>query len=144
MFFHTAAVGTVLFETRFGTFGKSPSPEAAKFIEAVGKMFNLILKVYVIPLWIDKFYRPKSFQEFYDCMDVMYDFGNSCIENKLSEIRRRLENGEEQDEDAAEFLSFLISRDDISSTEITANLVEILMAAVETVWNNNRHVLNKK
>ncbi|CAH3041019.1 unnamed protein product [Pocillopora meandrina] len=131
------SVGAVLFETRFGTFGKSPSPEAAKFIEAVGKMFNLILKVYVIPLWIDKFYRPKSFREFYDCMDVMYDFGNSCIENKLSEIRRRLENGEEQDEDAAEFLSFLISRDDISSTEITANLVEILMAAVETTSNTS-------
>ena len=78
-------------------------------------------------------------------MDVMYDFGNSCIENRLSEIRKRLENGEAQDEDAAEFLTFLIGRDDINSTEITANLVEILMAAVETVsMSDNHHVLNKK
>lgn len=77
-------------------------------------------------------------------MDVMYDFGNSCIENKLSEICRRLENGEEQDEDVVEFLSFLISRDDISFIEIIVNLVEILMVVVEMVWNNNCYVLNKK
>ena len=96
-------------------------------------MFDLVLKVVVVPIWIDKFYRPKNFQEFYDGMDVMYNFGNWCIENRLNEIREKLENGEVQDEDAAEFLTFLISRDDISSTEITANLVEILMAAVETV-----------
>ena len=66
-------------------------------------------------------------------MDVMYNFGDLCIENRLNEIREQLENGEFNDEDAAEFLTFLISRDDISSKEITANLVEILMAAVETV-----------
>ena len=67
-------------------------------------------------------------------MDVMYNFGDKCIEKKMEEIREKLENGDIRDEDAAEFLTFLISRDDISSKEITANLVEILMAAVETVW----------
>jgi len=67
-------------------------------------------------------------------MDVMYNFGDKCIEKKMEEIREKLENGNIRDEDAAEFLTFLISRDDISSKEITANLVEILMAAVETVW----------
>ena len=67
-------------------------------------------------------------------MDVMYNFGDKCIEKKMEEIREKLENGDIRDEDAAEFLTFLISRGDISSKEITANLVEILMAAVETVW----------
>ena len=67
-------------------------------------------------------------------MDVMYNIGDKCIEKKMEEIREKLENGNIRDEDAAEFLTFLISRDDISSKEITANLVEILMAAVETVW----------
>lgn len=95
MVFYIVVVGMVFFEIRFGIFGKLLLLEVVKFIEVVGKMFNLILKVYVIFFWIDKFYRLKSFWEFYDCMDVMYDFGNSCIENKLSEICRRLENGEE-------------------------------------------------
>ena len=67
-------------------------------------------------------------------MDVMYNFGDKCIEKKMEEIGEKLENGDIRDEDAAEFLTFLISRDDISSKEIRANLVEILMAAVETVW----------
>lgn len=127
------AIGTVLFETRFGSFAKSPSVEAAKFIAAVEQLFDQILMVFVIPVWIDKFYRLKSIQEFYDCMDVLYNFGDMCIEKRLNEIREKLENGDLNDEDAAEFLTFLISRDDISSKEISANLVEILMAAVETV-----------
>ena len=66
-------------------------------------------------------------------MDIMYNFGDMCIEKRLNEIRDKLRNGDLNDEDAAEFLTFLISRDDISSKEISANLVEILMAAVETV-----------
>ena len=37
------------------------------------------------------------------------------------------------DEDAAEFLTFLISRDDINFEEIKINLLEILMASIETV-----------
>jgi len=128
-----SAIGTVLFETRFGSFAKSPSVEAAKFIAAVEQLFEKILKVFVIPIWIDKFYRLKAIQEFYDCMDIMYNFGDMCIEKKLNEIRDKLKNGDFNDEDSAEFLTFLISRDDISSKEISANLVEILMAAVETV-----------
>ena len=66
-------------------------------------------------------------------MDIMYNFGDMCIEKRLNEIRDKLGSGDLNDEDAAEFLTFLISRDDISSKEISANLVEILMAAVETV-----------
>ena len=123
----------MLFGTRFGSFDKSPSKEAAKFIAAIEEMSVLILKVFLIPVWIDKFYRLKGVQQFYDCMDVMYNFGDLCIENRLNEIREQLENGDLNDEDAAEFLTFLISRDDISSSEISANLVEMLMPAVETV-----------
>ncbi|XP_078365225.1 cytochrome P450 10-like [Oculina patagonica] len=131
------SIGTVLFETRFGSFDKSPSVEAAKFITAVEELFVLFLKVFLIPVWVDKFYRLKMIQQFYDGMDVLYDFGDKCIENRLNEIREKLENGDFNDEDAAEFLTFLISRDDISSSEITANLVEILMAAVETTSNTS-------
>ena len=57
----------------------------------------------------------------------------TCIEKRLNEIRDKVGNGDFNDEGAAEFLTFLINRDDISSKEISANLVEILMAAVETV-----------
>ena len=127
------AAGTVLFETRFGSFAESPSVEAAKFIATVAELSHQILKVFVIPVWIDKFYRFKAVQVFYDIMDVMYNFGDMCIEKKFNEIRDKLGNGDFNDEDAADFLPFLISRDDISSKEISANLVEILIAAVETV-----------
>jgi len=110
--------------------------EGARFIAAVEKLSREILKVFVTPVWIDKFYRFKAVQVFYDCMDVMYNFGDMCIEERLNEIRDKLGNGDLNDEDAADFLTFLISRDDISSKEISANLVEILIAAVETVGMN--------
>ena len=131
--FHIAAVGTILFETRFGSFSKSPSLEAAKFIESAHRSFRLVLKILFIPVWIDKLYRFKSVQEFFDDMDVLHNFGDMCIKKKMSEIQGRLVKRDVQDEDAAEFLTFLISREDISFKEITSNLIELLFPAIETV-----------
>ena len=93
-----------------------------------------MLKVFTIPVWIDKFYRPKLFKEFYRLMDAMYNFADRSIKKRLDEIREKLEKGDIGDEDAAEFLTFLISRDDINFEEIKVNLLEILMASIETVW----------
>ena len=128
-----SAIGTVLFETRFGSFSKSPSVEAAKFVESAQKIFSLFLKLFLVPSWIDKFYRLKSVQDFYDHLDVIYSFGDRCIEKKMREIQGRLDKGDIQEDDAAEFLTFLISREDISFKEITTNLVEVLFPAIETV-----------
>ncbi|XP_068725389.1 cytochrome P450 10-like [Montipora capricornis] len=126
------SIGTVLFETRFGSFSKSPSVEAAKFIESAHKFFTTVLKIVLIPAWIDKLYRLKSVQDFYDQMDVLYSFGDRCIEKKMREIQGRLDKGDIQEDDAAEFLTFLISREDINFKEITSNLVELLFPAIET------------
>ncbi|XP_068675903.1 cytochrome P450 10-like [Montipora capricornis] len=126
------SIGTVLFETRFGSFSKSPSVEAAKFVESAQKIFSLFLKLFLVPSWIDKFYRLKSVQDFYDHLDVIYSFGDRCIEKKMSEIQGRLDKGDIQEDDAAEFLTFLISREDISFKEITTNLIEVLFPAIET------------
>ena len=92
-----------------------------------------MLKVLAIPVWIDKFYRPKLFKEFYRHMDAMYNFADRSIDKRLDEIREKLEKGDIGDEDAAEFLTSLISRDDINFEEIKVNLLEILMASIETV-----------
>ena len=92
-----------------------------------------MLKIVLIPAWIDKLYRLKSVQDFYDQMDVLYSFGDRCIEKKMSEIQGRLDQGDIQEDDAAEFLTFLISREDINFKEITSNLVELLFPAIETV-----------
>ena len=131
--FDIAAVGTVLFETRFGSFSKSPSLETTKFIDSAHSLFRLFLKFVLFPAWIDKFYRFKSVQEFYDHMDILHNFGDMCINKKMREIQGRLDKEDIQDEDAAEFLTFLISREDISFKEITANLIGLLFPAVETV-----------
>ena len=66
-------------------------------------------------------------------MDAMYNFADRSIKKRLDEIREKLEKGDIGDEDAAEFLTFLISRDDINFEEIKVNLLEILMASLETV-----------
>ena len=66
-------------------------------------------------------------------MDIIHNFGDMCINKKMSEIQERLDKEDIQDEDAAEFLTFLISREDISFKEITSNLIELLFPAIETV-----------
>lgn len=66
-------------------------------------------------------------------MDAMYNFADRSIDKRLDEIREKLEKGDIKDEDAAEFLTSLISRDDINFEEIKVNLLEILMASIETV-----------
>ena len=128
-----AAVGTVLFETRFGFFSKSPSLEAANFIESARRLFRLVFKIFFIPAWIDKLYRFKSVQQCYDDLDILHNFGDMCIKRKMSEIQGRLDEGDIREEDAAKFLTFLISREDINFKEITSNLIELLFPAIETV-----------
>ena len=66
-------------------------------------------------------------------MDIIHNFGDMCINKKMREIQGRLDKEDIQDEDAAEFLTFLISREDISFKEITSNLIELLFPAIETV-----------
>ena len=66
-------------------------------------------------------------------MDILHNFGDICINKKMNEIQGRLDKEDIQDEDAAEFLTFLISRQDISLKEITSNLIELLFPAIETV-----------
>ena len=136
VFCDIAAVGTVLFETRFGSFSKSPSVEASKFIESVRKLITLFLAVLLIPSWIDKFYRLKLVQDFSENLDVVYNFGDTCIKKKMSEIQERLDKGDIGEDDTAEFLTFLISREDITFKEMTANLIELLFPAIETVCSD--------
>ncbi|XP_074616092.1 cytochrome P450 27C1-like isoform X2 [Acropora palmata] len=126
------SVGTVLFETRFGSFNKSPSLEAAKFLDSAHRLFRMVLKIFLFPAWIDKLYRFKSVQAFYDDLDILHNFGDMCIKKKMSEIQARLDKGDIREEDAAKFLTFLISREDISFKEITSNLIELLFPAIET------------
>ena len=47
-------------------------------------------------------------------MDAMYNFADRSLEERLDELREKLEKGDIGDEDAAEFLTFLISRGDIN------------------------------
>jgi hypothetical protein len=76
-------------------------------------------------------YQSFYVRNFYNGMDVLYNFGGALVEEKLVEIA---EKAKEIDEDAgAEFLTFLVASKKISLKEITGNLVDILMAAVDTV-----------
>ncbi|XP_031563666.1 sterol 26-hydroxylase, mitochondrial-like [Actinia tenebrosa] len=129
------SIGTVLFEKRFGSFEKPPSKEAQHFINAVQTVFSSFLKLLLYPEWMAKMYKTKRLRAFYDAMDVMYDFGDALVQEKMIEIA---ENAREIDEDkGAEFLTFIVASKKLSSKEITANLVEILMAAVDTTSNTS-------
>lgn len=58
MFMFTA-IGTVLFEKRFGSFENPPSKEAQQFINAVQTVFTSMLELLIYPEWLAKVYQSK-------------------------------------------------------------------------------------
>ncbi|XP_048576536.1 sterol 26-hydroxylase, mitochondrial [Nematostella vectensis] len=129
------SIGTVLYEKQFGAFSKSGSEESQSIITAIQNLFSVFIKMVFMPVWVTKFYETKAVKMFYQSMDTLYDFTDKCVEEKLKEINERNVDADENSE--AEFLTFLVASKSLSLSEITSNLVEILMAAVDTTSNTS-------
>ena len=73
---HIAAIGTVLYEKRFGNFNDIRDPESDAFIQAVRDMFVTTGTVANMPKLVAKVFMNKDFNRHYESWDIIFARGN--------------------------------------------------------------------
>ena len=99
-------------------------------MHAVRTFSEIGFKLFIQPPWLDKIYRTKAVRIFYEVMDFMYGFGETCIQEELKKINKGTAKNNEENVD---LLTFLLTYEKLDLKEVTANVVEMLLAAVDTV-----------
>ena len=75
MFKFFSAIGTVLYETRFGNFSDKKDPEIATFINAVQDMFLSTEKVVFFPPKVTKLLFRKWYDMHWNAWDIIFEKG---------------------------------------------------------------------
>ena len=133
-------VADFLFDRRFGSLKDSPPEKSIAFIKAIGVFLDSVLPANLFPAWLYKFYETKPFKTFDNSFAELYKFADELIDDKLIEIKRRVELGENF-EDSAELIPFLLSTDRISEDEVSSSIVDTLFAGVDTTSNTMQWML---
>ncbi|XP_064600374.1 1,25-dihydroxyvitamin D(3) 24-hydroxylase, mitochondrial-like isoform X3 [Liolophura sinensis] len=122
------AVGTVLYERRFGGLSDHRDPEMERFIKAVADMFQLTAELFLTPLWLVKYLQRKKYKKQLEAWDILFKTAKSCVDKRMNEISISMEKGDE----ARGVLAYLLAQKSMSISEIYANVTELMMAAVDT------------
>ena len=129
-----------LFDRRFGSLSDSPPEKSIAFIKAIGLFLESALPVNLFPVWFYKYYKTKAFKIFEENFLELYKFADELIQDKLDDVERRVERGENIG-DSAEVIPFLLSSDKISEDEISSSIVDTLFAGVDTTSNTMQWML---
>ena len=129
-----------LFDRRFGTLEDSPPDKSVEFINAIGLFLDTALPVNLFPVWLYRYYETKPFKIFDKNFLKLYEFADELIKDKLDEVKRRIELGENMD-NSSEVIPFLLSSDMISEDEIGSSIVDTLFAGVDTTSNTMQWML---
>ena len=133
-------VADFLFDRRFGSLKDSPPEKSIAFIKAIGLFLDNLMPASLLPTWIFKYYETKSFKAFDENFRELYKFADELIVDKLNEIKRRVELGENV-ENSVELIPFLLSTDRISEDEVSSSIVDTLFAGVDTTSNTMQWML---
>eukprot|EP00795_Rhopilema_esculentum_P015013 gene15013-6172_t len=133
-------VADFLFDRRFYALSDSPPERATNFIKAVGRFLDSISVASFTPPRFYKYYKTKAFKDFDHNFMLLYKFAEELIEEKLSDIAKRRERGEDIDT-RNELIPFLLSSDRISEDEVGSSIVDTLFAGVDTTSNTMQWML---
>ena len=132
-------VADFLFD-RFDSLKHSPPEKSIAFIKAIGLFLDSALPASLLPAWFYKYYKTKAFKTFEESFMELYKFADELIEDKLIEIKRRVELGKNF-ENSGELIPFLLSTDRISEDEVSSSIVDTLFAGVDTTSNTMQWML---
>ena len=133
-------VADFLFDRRFGSLKDSPPEKTFAFIEAVGLFLGNALPASLLPTWFYRYYKTKAFKAFDKNFMELYKFADEMIKEKLNDVKRRLEQGENI-ENSKELIPFLLSTDVISEDEVSSSIIDTLFAGVDTTSNTMQWML---
>lgn len=69
------AVGTVLYERRFGGLSDHRDVEMERFIKAVADMFQLTAQLFLIPMWLVKYLQREKYKRQLEDWDILFKTG---------------------------------------------------------------------
>lgn len=90
------AVGTMVFDVRIGLYDDPPNKETVKMIEATKETFRLLgvlcrgLENVLFP-----FVTTPTYRKYCEVQDIAIDIGQRIVDNKVSELKKMAEEGEE-------------------------------------------------
>jgi len=134
------SVAHVLFDRRFGCFANEVNPEAQDFIKSVGRFLTSFLDVIFTPVQILKVYETKSFKDFMYHFDNMYKYADMFITKKVEQLEREGKlNPKHLDEnpepEKVGFVEFLLTKENLSTDDLMASIIDLLFAGVDTTSN---------
>lgn len=134
------SVAHVLFDRRFGCLAEEVNPEAQDFIKSVGGFLGSFLQVILLPVSFYKVYETKTFKEFINCFDNMYKYADMFITKKVQQLERegrldpkRLDQNPEPEK--VGFVEFLLTKENLSTDDLMASIIDLLFAGVDTTSN---------
>ncbi|XP_062972843.1 sterol 26-hydroxylase, mitochondrial [Elgaria multicarinata webbii] len=127
--FALEGISYILFETRIGCLEKQIPAETQHFIDAIGFMLKNSIFVTILPKWTRDVLP--YWNRYLQGWDTIFAFGKNLIDQKMVDLEKRLEQGEE----VSGYLTYLLSSGRISRKEIYGSIAELLLAGVDTTSN---------
>ncbi|XP_077369937.1 sterol 26-hydroxylase, mitochondrial-like isoform X2 [Festucalex cinctus] len=123
-------ISSILFETRLGCLQEDIPKDTERFIAAVNDMLTLSETVVVLPRWTRRVLP--FWERFVRAWDDLYNTAQKLIDRRLADIQARTERGELTE---GLYLTYLLSCDKITRSEIYISVTELLLGGVDTTSN---------
>ncbi|KAJ7345990.1 hypothetical protein JRQ81_001940 [Phrynocephalus forsythii] len=127
--FALEGISYILFETRIGCLEKQIPAETQQFIDAIGLMLKNSLFATILPKWTRDMLP--YWNRYLEGWDTIFAFGKNLIDQRMVEIEKCLERGEE----VSGYLTYLLSSGKLSHEELYGSIAELLLAGVDTTSN---------
>ncbi|XP_029988168.1 cytochrome P450 27C1-like [Sphaeramia orbicularis] len=128
--FSLEGIASILFETRIGCLEKEIPTGTQEFINAIVQMFSNSMAVVVTPKW-SRGLLP-YWGRYIAGWEGIFTFAKKLIDKKMEEIQQRIDNNQDVE---GEYLTYLLSRTQMSIKDVYGSIAELLLAGVDTTSN---------
>ncbi|XP_013884158.1 sterol 26-hydroxylase, mitochondrial [Austrofundulus limnaeus] len=123
-------ISAILFETRLGCLQDDAPKDTLRFITAVNDMLTLSEIVVLLPRW-SRSILP-FWGRFVQAWDHLYDMAQKLIDRRMAYITAQVNRGEPAE---GSFLTYLLSSDRLSQSEVYITVLEVMLGGVDTTSN---------
>nr|QQL94744.1 sterol 26-hydroxylase mitochondrial [Lateolabrax maculatus] len=128
--FSLEGISSILFETRLGCLEKEIPAGTQDFINAIAQMFSNTLAVSLTPKWARQILP--YWGRYIAGWEGIFSFAKVLIDKKMEVIQQRVDNHQDVE---GEYLTYLLSRTQMSLPDVYGSVTELLLAGVDTTSN---------
>ncbi|KAF4080182.1 hypothetical protein AMELA_G00167530 [Ameiurus melas] len=123
-------ISSIVFETRLGCLQEEIPTETLRFIAAVNNMLTLSETVLFFPHWTRKVFP--FWKQFIQAWDDLYGVARNLIDRRVRQIEEQVQRGEKVE---GMYLTYLLSSNKLSLSEVYITITELLLGGVDTTSN---------